>query len=592
VVAILAILITWLVWLGASVGLGLLILIPWRKRSLSRRSLQGGLWVGLGTLTLLAASANIFVPMSSRVVQWGLVSFLVVGWLTLLVTLFGHGREMYSAVRDLLWKSSRVPTIAYCGLVIVGLVLIARFATAEPMDYDTGLYRLGAINYAREFATIPGLANVHDRFGFNSAIYSLAPALEVGPWHMQGFRLVSGLFISALALEVLLRIVVRRDARPSPGDWYLAIALAFVMAIVLTDSGRWVPSPAQDMAALIPALVSTAFLLDAITDRANVNNFAPLMNLSLLAAALSGAIRPLGWLVLGVSFIVAAVLIWVQLPHHRLRALTYLAPGLGFSTLLLVVMLVRDFILSGWLLFPLTLFPMPVAWRVIDPKATSEAITAWGRDPGSPASEVLADQSWLGPWMGSFLSSRELYLVGLILVSSVAFSIIGRQGRSAWALALCPLSISLLPTFVYLAAWFVTAPDVRFGWMGLINVCAIPAAWLLYFHAYPTLTVRYVGVGVLLVMLLTQVANNRIFPRGADPTPVTLTTGIGSITANLGAPAQIPTRTEVLPDGTITLVPVMGENCWNAFPLCVTGRASLSFRSRGPSIQSGFEPIR
>lgn len=586
------ILATWATWLGASIGIGLLLMTPWRGQSLSRVTVQASLWVGLGALTLLVLLANFALPLGEPSARLLLTIVLAGGWLTLLTLIVKKRLILWCTLWIRVGGLSRAPAFIYIALVVLGLFLIARFAAAEPMDYDTGLYRLGAINYSRDFSLIPGLANVHDRFGFNSATYALAAALELGPWHSQGFRLVTGLFLAALALEVFFRVVIRRPDGPYPGDWYLAISLAFVMAIVLTDSGRWVPSPAQDMIALVPALSSTAFLLDAIASRSRDRPFALLLNLSLVSASISGVMRPLGWLLLAVTGLLGATLVLRSAPNRSISSLFTLAPGLIFGGLATLVMLVRDSVLSGWLLFPLGLFPVPVPWRLTDPKPTGDAITSWGRSPGSPADEVLSDYSWLGPWMQAFISSREAYLVALILVASIAGSLVSRRGRNAWKASWIHLLLSAPPTILYLLAWFVSAPDVRFGWMGLINVCAIPAAWLLYFDAYPPLTARIVGVGVLVLMLLTQILNNRVVPRGADPVPISIDVGVGRWTLLLGPPTTVQTETRALEDGTTVLVPTVGENCWNAFPLCVTGRSSLDFKSRGASIQSGFEPTR
>lgn len=552
--------------------------------------MQASLWVGLGALTLLVLLINFAEPLGEPNAQLFLTLVLASGWLTLLTLLVKKRLILWRSLQTGFGALSRAPAILYIALVVLGLFLIARFAAAEPMDYDTGLYRLGTINYARDFSLIPGLANVHDRFGFNSAIYPFAAALELGPWHSQGFRLVTGLFLAALALEVLLRLVIRRPDRPHPGDWYLAISLAFVMAIVLTDSGRWVPSPAQDIVALVPALASTAFLLDAIASRSRGRPFTLLLNLSLVTASISGVMRPLGWLLLAVTGLLGATLVLRSAPNRSISSLLTVAPGFIFGGLAALVMLVRDSVLSGWLLFPLGLFPVPVSWRLTDPKPTGDAVTAWGRSPGSPTYEVLSDHSWLGPWIQAFISSREAYLVALILVASIAGSLVSRRGRNAWKSSWIPLLLSAPPTMLYLLAWFVSAPDVRFGWMGLINVCAIPAAWLLYFDAYPPVTARIVGVGVLVLMLLTQILNDRVVPRGADPVPIAINVGVGRWTLLLGPPTTVQTETQALIDGTTVLVPTIGENCWNAFPLCVTGRSSLDFKSRGSSIQSGFEP--
>lgn len=42
------------------------------------------------------------------------------------------------------------------------------------MHYDTGLYHAQAIRWIEEYGVVPGLANLHSRFGYNSASFALS----------------------------------------------------------------------------------------------------------------------------------------------------------------------------------------------------------------------------------------------------------------------------------------------------------------------------------------------------------------------------------------------------------------------------------
>lgn len=585
------ILLTWAGWLAAMIGIGWVALRSFSRHVSLRTVLQGALWTGLATALILAAGLNLLVPNGSGLVAAVAATFLVCGWVALGLGLFRHRSEVARAAHRVV-TFRRIPTLLYVGLVVVSLGIIANFATAEPMDADTGGYRLGLINYAREYAVIPGLANLHDRFGFNSSLYPLAPFIEHGMWQAQGFRLVAGLLVAALAIDLLLRVLVPRRNGATPGDWYLVVATAFLMAIILTDSGRWIASPAQDIAGYVPAAAAMAFLADSLW---RSNDRALALNLAILTASVSGSLRPLGWLLAALVTVIAVAVLMRDAAgggRRALRALRTLLPSLAVSALIAVIMLARDALLTGWLLFPAKILPLPVAWRVPDPSGTAQAITAWGRAPGRPADEVLASSDWLAPWVSMFLHSREVYLLGLIVVFGVLPTVLWRHGRGAWRRVWRPLIVVLIPAVVYSAAWFITAPDVRFGWAGLATLAAMPFAWLAAAGAYPAIGLRVIGLVILVGMLATQVANNRVMPRGAEPVPTTLMLGPISVTVPLAGVRIVDAVDGQLPDGTPILYPATGVDCWNLFPLCVMGGFDPQAVRLGAGIQDGFAATR
>ena len=58
-------------------------------------------------------------------------------------------------------------------LIIFFLILALIRASGAPDNYDTSLYHLQAIKWIEEYPVVPGLANLHSRFGFNSNVFLL-----------------------------------------------------------------------------------------------------------------------------------------------------------------------------------------------------------------------------------------------------------------------------------------------------------------------------------------------------------------------------------------------------------------------------------
>jgi hypothetical protein len=470
----------------------------------------------------------------------------------------------------------------------IGLWIAATFAVAEPMDGDAGLYRIGSINYASAYEIIPGLANLHDRFGFNSSLWPFAAFTGNGIWAGQGWRIVTGIFVAALVFEIAFRVLTMRPLGRLPGDWFAIIAGAFLGAIVLTDSGRWIPSPAQDVAAYVFAAISTAYLVDDLYQGKARTMWCA--GVALVTASVAASLRPLGWVFFAATLL---VIVLVNFPHASqlttfLRSIwTQLAAPIVFALLLAGVMLARDAILSGWLFFPLTWFPLPVSWAASDPTVVNAWITSWGRSPGDPYTQVMADWSWFFPWLERFNSTREVYLLKMMAIGLV-IPLLWSSGRNSWAAKWKIMIWATAPSLIAFAVWFLSAPDIRFGWSATLGIVAIPLSLLFASGAYPEVKLRVLGAALLVAMILVNIPNGRLSPRGREAEIVPSSIGPFSLSLSLSPPNVPRISRGTLMDGTVTTHPVDNGECWTVFPLCVLKGTGNNVRKLGSSIQEGF----
>lgn len=581
--AILLMVMTWTVWVSATCGIGIgVVRLVGRgsKIGLRAQSLMA-IWSGAFCLVFLTVFLNFVVPMSGTVGY--VVSIVWVGSGTLL--LVKQVIRMRGSFFGILLRASRQAnffTIVSVGLACLSAFASAWFAVAEPMDYDAGLYRMGLINYAADFPVIPGLANLHDRFGFGSALGPMSALLSNGVWEESNFRVISGFFIMLLLLDMVVRIAVPR--RRTAGDFLIVLGWGFVAWMILSDSGRWVPSPGQDLIALITGVAALALFLDYVDPMSRSPWQA---STALLAAGVSAAIRPLAG-VLVLSVVVGVLAAGRVAPAAQARSVS-LKAGAGALTAVLVlglVMAARDVMISGWVLFPLSLFPANVDWLASDPRSTSLGITWWGRAPGVPidAAEV---SGWFGPWVNGFLVSREMQFVR-VLVVFVLITFLWKAGRTAWRHVWRPVLLVTLAIAAPLGIWFVTAPDPRFGWTPLFAVMAAPLALLLAHGAYPRYVYRAVFLMVLALGCFLEWRAQRFEQRGNEFQPQILYVLGQQVQVMLGPPNQVVTIPGLLGDGTPVVFPRNGENCYTEFPLCLLPGTGSNVESRGTSIADGF----
>lgn len=559
-------------------------------------------WMGLGILVVALATLNLAAPLASAGAQ---VTLVVLAGVSIGVAVLLRRRQTRPDT-----QAQRRPGAAWVaipiGVMTLALVLIAHAFAGPIENWDAGLYQLNAIQYSAEYPIIPGLANLHDRLGTNMASSLIAALLSGTFWGIDAFRLLVGFFVAVLVGDITLRLLDRRErSRVSPGLVILLLGAAFAVPFLLSSPGTWVTSPTPDTISMLLVLVATAYLADAVY-RSNRTWSV----VAAVVAVVSATVRTQLWVFAGLV-VVAVILQGIRRrratksvdPTHRAHS------GRGFvilGTVLVlatgIVMMIRDMILSGWLLFPASSLPLPVDWRVPDPDSSRQWILSWARQPGSSPDEVLKSWSWLWPWVGrtatdwAVMASIGLVVAGVLLAWFMARSglrRIDRGPRVTWR----RLGLVLAPSLAAIAVWFWTAPDPRFAWGPILAVGAVSGgAALLSIARAPRLRPVIVPFSAALLTLLlagplvSGLVNVRGFVaeefqwRDFSAGPISFTVAIN--------PVESATTTEfTLDDGNTVITPTQDDRCHLAFPLCRPyPDATLQFR--GSVITDGFRSAR
>ena len=250
-------------------------------------------------------------------------------------------------------------------LAVFLTVLFAYGSSRGYMHYDTGLYHAQSIRWIEEYGVVPGLANLHSRFGYNSAAFALCALFGGAGLTRYPMHCLPGLF--ALMCAVRCTALTRFFGRRRNGDRpqirlsdFLYIGCVFYLVAVF----RELVSPASDyFAMLILFLVMTAWT-ELLEER--VTEILPH---ALLAECLVyAATVKLSAAALLVMALYPAVLLlrekrWKQIAGYLLLGAAIAAPWL-----------VRNVIISGWLFYPFT-FPdcFRPDWKIPKGYADSDA---------------------------------------------------------------------------------------------------------------------------------------------------------------------------------------------------------------------------
>lgn len=554
-------LVTWLVALVAVLVLGLPWVVGRGRRASQRLDLRGlrlSLWLGLGVLVLLILVVNLLVPLRSAAAAAAVALALVASGVVLVVMWPGLGFTL---------TASRGPALLVSLMSVAAVGFFAMVATGPLTNYDSGLYHIGAVLYAGDFATIPGLANVYQALGYNNSQFPFAAAFTNGPWGIEGMRLANGVLILLLLVDLTLRWWSRHRGR---GTWVMLVASVCLLVPMIGLADYWVTSPTSDSAVFVLSIVAATYLVDILASpRADARG--P-MAVIIVTSVLIVAMRPtMGLYAVLVVAIGLTVLISCRRPASRWASRTLLFSAL-VAAALIVVQVVRDRVLSGWLMYPLSIFPFDVPWRALDPVNTRLSTLGVARDPDNYL-EATQGWGWVGPWVSRLPSSWEFFAWCSLLLFVLVLMVV-RRGQGARGLWNTRLAVAMLPSGVAVLAWWaLSPPSFRFIWGPMFVLLAVPSGWLLYGIATRAKDARDVGVmatalalvvvgGVAAYSLLFRVewsawTEQRVFRLG--PVEVGYTS----------APVVLaPTERVPMPSGLELLRPVQSDQCWMTYPLC------------------------
>ena len=558
----------WSLW--SAVGSG--IAATWRR----------SLWWGLGILTIVVQTMSVFVALRSGSAAIGIAALALVS--VLVAAIVRWHRRAQGQVLPVVSHSRRWSPLSVL-LGVSGSVIALTFAIAAlgPVtNYDSGLYHLGAIAYAGDFPTIPGLANLYFPLGYGTSTFPLAAVLGNGPWSGQGYRLLNGLILVMALLDLCLRF---RRPRVSAGSWVLLVGLTVTAVPLLWMPDYWVTSPTSDTGVLVLTVVSAGYLVDAVFGR---RLWAPDAAVAAVISIVLTSMRPLMVIyAIAVIILVAALVIRRHLGHGWRFAAPIAVVGLA----VIAVQCLRDVRLSGWIQYPLSFIPVNVAWRAADPVVNRTATLGAARDPND-LWNAASGWSWITAWVERLPSQWEFWIMALLLLAVIAITVtVSSAGQHMpWR----RIGLTIIPAALTILVWFLASPpSFRFAWGPLFVLGTVPLGiglatlarqYRSRWSQVPTLVASLAAGSLAMLALISMVV--RVMPQ---PHEGRIMLVLGSLTAEVPAAVPPTPTTHLLTlDGGLTVrVPADSDQCWASYPLC-TPVVAMDVVQRGPDLGDGF----
>jgi len=578
------VILTWVAAAALAVTFGRWAPVTLDRRVAPDRAWRAGLWWGLSLVSIAVVAVGLVVPLGSGAAA----AALLLGGLVLAAV-----GVVIRRPRRPQWDRPGAAVWAFLAAMAFSVAYLAVKALGPVTNYDTGLYHLGAVKYAHDFAAIPGLATLYFPFGYANAQFPLAAVLGNGPWDGLGYRLLNGVIVVLALTELASRLL---NGRWSWGTFVLVVGLSASLVPLVAMADAVVASPTADTSVLVITIMSAAYLADALEHR----RMSVDLSVALILSALLVMLRPtMAFFALGTA-VVALLVVW----RRRGGSATTMAFWILTSSAVAVMAVstvLRDRILSGWLLYPLSLVQFDVPWLAADPTSWRDATLAAARDPAAPDQYVVAHSwGWVDEWLARLPSQWEFWFV---VAAAVAVLATGAYARHACGFPRSPkrLLAVMAPSGLALAAWFlVSPPSFRFVWGPLFCLFFVPLGAALGEmsrsrvtlrgrRAVPQLAAVGAAVSILIVTGWSATMRNQVELIEAPRTWV-----LGPLRIPYAvAPVPLPPVTQVtLPSGLTVITPEPGsDQCWDNYPLCTFNPPS-EVRLRGDSLQDGFTVSR
>ena len=338
-------------------------------------------------------------------------------------------------------------------------LLFAYGSSRGYMHYDTGLYHAQAIRWIEEYGVVPGLANLHSRFGYNSAAFALCALFGGGGLMKYPMHCAAGFFALLCAVKCtgLWTLPKRKNVRVSD---FLYIGCIFYLVAVF----RELVSPASDYFAMLILfwVLMTWIELWEVGEKELVPY--GLLSLYLVYAAT-------------VKLSAAVLLVMALYPALRLlkekkwkQTALFIVLGVGIA----LPYLIRNVIISGWLFYPFTFFDwFDVDWKISKGYADSDAkeIRAYAMEIFDVYQLEQPFSRWFPNWLNSqAVLDRLLVLAGwaaapvsVVLAAAGAWK--GLRSKKELA-GMEPFGFALLQAAAALGFffWQFGAPLVRYGY--------------------------------------------------------------------------------------------------------------------------------
>lgn len=482
-----------------------------------------------------------------------------------------------TTIKKIAGKTLRI-LFSWDGVLYLSLILLtALFASRGLQHTDTGIYHAQMIHWYEDYGVVKGLGNLQQHFAYNSSSLAYAAVFSMKWLVGQSLHGTNGF------LQALLVVWAVRGLR---GFWrrknHLADGCRLAILIYALVVSERIMSPATDFSSMYLVLWVVCLWADLLTGDKNAESMQIHGYAFLSVAAVFVATCKLS----AGCLVILAIYPFVKLLRRRQWKSIFIYIFCG--VLVLAPWLIRNVLISGWLLYPFTALDLfHVDWKIPAEyvQHDSDQIKVWGRCLYDVARIDESPLSWFPVWWAEKRREEMMLLIGnVIALAGLAlggvYTVFVRRGNLPW-----DKMMLYVATLCSIAGWFLTAPFIRYGLAFLLLLpCMVIGEWIRPIRMGPVRIVSGFGcVGVFLCLGMFwdyYVLFNLVW-----------------IKQNMGSRYYMVQQDYDLPEvypyeiegGLTVYIPKQGENIsYYAFPGDAYQSMAERVKMRGENIRDGF----
>lgn len=410
---------------------------------------------GIAGITVYAAFFSMFYKV-------GMVAHL----LLLLAAVFSG----YQNRKELgnLWKAGKKLVFSWEGFFFFCFMLgIAFFTSRGNFHTDTHIYHAQNIRLYEEYGLIKGMANLQLHYGYNSLYLAFCAVMSLSwllPWSL---HTTTGFIELILCLYALHHL---KDFKHHKGHLEDAGCVAILFYALVNVTGSM--SPATDYPTMFLSIYMAAVWLRAIEEKAHYSVYALLSVFGVFLGTMKLSAISMAFVVIYPAFFLLKEKKWKEIGIY-----------IGLGVLVLAPYLIRNVLLSGWLIYPFEAIDLfDVAWKVPLEYLLVDAyqIKVWGRCLFNINLIDMPISQWFPIWWEAQERFAQMMLGGNVLGVILAIFNLGYKWikKIEIRMELVALYIGLLGSAL---VWFLLAPFIRYG-LGFLLILPLigMASWFDY----------------------------------------------------------------------------------------------------------------
>ena len=518
--------------------------------------------LGLMAVTTLASFASLVIR-----INWEFQVFLVAGAALIYIFVVVRGRNFPKISFKNFNLAQKI------GLVFLAACLIATLyqATLTPANADTGIYHAQAIHWIETYPAVPGLANFHQRLGYDSSWLLGNAIFSLSFLNFQSFHLLTAVFF-LIMLVYFYQGIHELLAKKFLLSNFLRLGFFLSIFIFLFDQ---VSSPGTDAPTTLLLwflITETLVLLETKQPLSENLEAQGLFLLSFYCITIKVSSAPILLLALGW---------WILLLTKKASRRAWGSAGMAVIVILPFVL--RNFIQTGYPIFPgfpINLFHFDWAYPLDGVIQESVVIHWFALLPNVPLKsfQEMTYQSQIINWYVNQLPRHKAIL--LFIPTALGFNVLLCALRS-WRKFLkenLPFVLVYVTALAGCVFWFVSAPAFRFGYGFLLATVFLLAFPVIVFIIQHVNWVQKVAAPLILIACF-----------GLTAVMLRSSIKVDKISDTLFMPADYPAwSSEPCEFGNFKLLcQAAYDSCWySPFPCAVRGDPEVEMR--GKDYRDGF----